>query len=82
MTNPEVQHGKQPHVNPEVAVNGPLGATTVKVGGEQVPVSPEPTEGTDSLPEAPAEPDVVEPEAAPEQDAADSDDDDTADADA
>lgn len=80
MTNPEVQHGKQPHVNPEVAVNGPLGETTIKVGGEQVPVSPEPTEAPE--PEAPAEPDVVEPEADPDPDTADSDDDDTADADA
>jgi hypothetical protein len=56
---PEVQHGKLPAQNPEVVVSGPLGETTVRVGGEQVypvPESPqEPAGEPDSTPE-PQEP--------------------------
>lgn len=70
MTNPEVQHGKQPAVNPEVAVNGPLGETTVNVGAEFTPVEPEPETATEDAPE-PAEPETdadAEPDAEPETD--------------
>lgn len=65
MTNPEVNHGKQPAVNPEVVVNGPLGETTVKIGGEQTAPTPdEPVE-----PAEPAEPEETEPEPEPAPDA-------------
>lgn len=74
MTNPEVQHGTQPAVNPEVVTSGPLGETVVNVGGVQTPASPAPEDAPE--PEAPAEPEVDDAPAedAPVEDAPEADD--------